>query len=295
MCETRKCSSCFEEKSISDFYVKNTKTGMLHKRCKRCCIDKIKVPPKDKTHKICKICGERKPFSEYQKAGNWLQPYCKPCDSYRKMKYHYENADRVNAKRKALHDRTKVLMNEDQKAAYIIKRREWLKKARAVAHANKMSPEEKRIKKSISNKSYRDKHPDKKILSRQKYKESGRQREVARLYNRVKNQTDPQFKLRKNLRTRVRFALKSQNAYKSSFTEDLLGCTIPEYKKHIESLFTEGMTWELLMKGEIWIDHIKPCVAFDLTNPEQQKACFNYKNTQPLWKIDNLKKGAKLI
>jgi len=52
------------------------------------------------------------------------------------------------------------------------------------------------------------------------------------------------------------------------------------------------MTWSNYGKG--WhIDHIKPCASFDLSNPEQQKICFHYTNLQPLWAIDNIKKGAK--
>jgi hypothetical protein len=30
-----------------------------------------------------------------------------------------------------------------------------------------------------------------------------------------------------------------------------------------------------------------------LTDPEQQKICFHYTNLEPMWAIDNLKKGAK--
>ena len=47
------------------------------------------------------------------------------------------------------------------------------------------------------------------------------------------------------------------------------------------------------MEGiEIWIDHIKPCIKFDLRNPEEQRKCFHFTNLQPLWWYDNLKKGA---
>ena len=55
------------------------------------------------------------------------------------------------------------------------------------------------------------------------------------------------------------------------------------------------MTVEKFMTGEIHIDHIKPCASFDLTDPAQQKECFNYKNLQPLWAFDNISKGATII
>ena len=62
--------------------------------------------------------------------------------------------------------------------------------------------------------------------------------------------------------------------------------------KHIEKQFKPGMSWAKM--SEIHIDHIKPCVSFDLTDPEQQRKCFHFSNLQPLWAIDNLKKGARL-
>jgi hypothetical protein len=44
----------------------------------------------------------------------------------------------------------------------------------------------------------------------------------------------------------------------------------------------------------LWhVDHIRPCASFDLTDPEQQAICFHYTNLQPLWAIDNIKKGAR--
>ena len=64
------------------------------------------------------------------------------------------------------------------------------------------------------------------------------------------------------------------------------------YIKHIEQQFQPGMSWERHGK-DLHIDHIKPCAAFDLTDPEQQKICFHFSNMRPLWAVDNLKKGAK--
>ena len=59
----------------------------------------------------------------------------------------------------------------------------------------------------------------------------------------------------------------------------------------MEDKFEDGMSWE--NHGEWQIDHKIPCSAFDLTNENHAKICFNYRNLQPLWKKDNIKKGDK--
>ena len=53
------------------------------------------------------------------------------------------------------------------------------------------------------------------------------------------------------------------------------------------------MSWD--NQGEWHIDHIIPCASFDLTNEEEQEKCFHYTNLQPLWAIDNMVKGCKII
>jgi len=71
----------------------------------------------------------------------------------------------------------------------------------------------------------------------------------------------------------------------------LLGCSKEEFKIHLESQFVDGMTFENYPEWQI--DHIKPISKFDLNNADEIIECFNYKNLQPLWKIDNLKKSTK--
>lgn len=106
------------------------------------------------------------------------------------------------------------------------------------------------------------------------------------------NKNKPEYKLRKNLRERLRAAMKGLT--KSKSTMMLVGCSLEELKTHLAKQFQIGMTWENYGVG--WhIDHIKPCVSFDLLKPEAQLECFHYSNLQPLWAIDNIRKGKKIV
>lgn len=111
-----------------------------------------------------------------------------------------------------------------------------------------------------------------------------------RAWNLNRRQTDSNFRIRLNIRSRINQVLRGK--IKSGKTLSLLGCTIPKLKLHLEQKFRPGMTWENY--GPVWhADHIRPCASFDLTDPEQQKLCFHYSNLQPLFAEENLLKGAK--
>jgi hypothetical protein len=101
---------------------------------------------------------------------------------------------------------------------------------------------------------------------------------------------DLDFRIKKNLRERMRKALKGMS--KTETTQNLLGCSEEEFKAHIASQFKEGMSWENYGYNGWHIDHIKPLDAFDLSDPEEQKEAFHYSNLQPLWSADNLSKGS---
>lgn len=113
--------------------------------------------------------------------------------------------------------------------------------------------------------------------------------------------SNPQLKMARTLRIRVRGLIKGIGAAKAHSTYELLGCSLEEFIAHIEGKFQDGMTWQNHGRWKFgeppkWhIDHVIPCAAFDLTDPEQQKACFHYKNLQPLWARDNLRKGDSII
>ena len=109
------------------------------------------------------------------------------------------------------------------------------------------------------------------------------------VYMRRKRKESIEFRIKCNLSSRVRDVLKRN--LKSISAMKLLGCTISEFKTHLQKQFQPGMTFENY--GEWHIDHKTPCAIFDLIKPGEQKVCFNYMNLQPLWAIDNLRKGAR--
>ena len=109
-------------------------------------------------------------------------------------------------------------------------------------------------------------------------------------YNRKKYKEDIIFKLKITLRNALLKKLKLQNGNKQMSSLEFLGCPVEKLKTHLEQQFLLEMTWE--NHGEIWeIDHIKPCVSFDLTDVEQQKQCFHYTNLQPLFKTTEMAKS----
>lgn len=71
----------------------------------------------------------------------------------------------------------------------------------------------------------------------------------------------------------------------------VLGYTPDDLRRHLESLFAPGMSWENY--GEWEIDHKYPISAFPLgTGIDVINALANL---QPLWKIDNRRKRARVV
>jgi hypothetical protein len=117
----------------------------------------------------------------------------------------------------------------------------------------------------------------------------------ARDYERKRRAEDPKYRLGVRTRTAVWQLLKERNISKTNKTFALLGYTIEELMKHLESLFTEGMNWENY--GEWHVDHKKPMAIFKFTsvNDLEFKECWSLSNLQPLWKSENLSKGTRYL
>jgi len=148
----------------------------------------------------------------------------------------------------------------------------------------------------LCDKDYKLRNKEKIILKRQKYEKENKEiiRERKRIRHNFRRKTDINFKLKSYLRTRIYCAIKKNQKVGSAIRD--LGCTGEELKQYLESKFKERMSWNNWgnKEGQWSIDHIVPLSSFDLTVREQfLKAC-HYTNLQPLWHIDNLRKGNRV-
>lgn len=99
-----------------------------------------------------------------------------------------------------------------------------------------------------------------------------------------------------NLRSRFSEMIRGKNKCGSAVKD--LGCSIEEFRVHLESQFEPWMNWDNYGKynknRKTWhIDHIRPLSSFDLSNRSQLLKACKYTNLQPMLAKDNLSKGAK--
>jgi hypothetical protein len=111
-----------------------------------------------------------------------------------------------------------------------------------------------------------------------------------KIYEYKKYNSNALFAFQKRLRKRIRSAFVNMG-WKKGRSQELLGADFDTVKKYFEKLFTDGMSWE--NRSEWHIDHIIP-LSSAKTEEELKQLC-HYTNLQPLWGIDNLKKGNKII
>jgi hypothetical protein len=79
------------------------------------------------------------------------------------------------------------------------------------------------------------------------------------MVHKKKYNEDVLYKLKVNMRNRIKLFLKSKNFdIKLNGTYKIVGCTPELLKEHIEKKFTEGMTWENYSLTGWNIDHIIP-------------------------------------
>jgi protein-arginine kinase activator protein McsA len=254
--------------------------------------------------KICSMCKKEKPLVFFTNDKNRLDKkyvYCKDC-----LKIRYElNKKSILKKAKDYYLKNKKELSRKQNEYYNLNKEE-------IKSKNIKLRKSKQIKKicHICKKTFSTNYSNKKYCSKKCYhiayeilhKITGkiyRVKNKQKIYNKnakyrkIKYKADLNYRILCCLRTRVLSVLKG--FYKSKSTLNLLGCSIDFLKQHLQSQFKKGMSWDNYGINGWEIDHIIPCASFDLRKIFEQTKCFNYKNLQPLWKLDNIKKSDKII
>jgi len=218
--------------------------------------------------------------------------HCTKCETTKTV----DQFHRDRSKKDGLQTQCKTCVKAKQKAYRAANPKEIAAKKKIYYEANREKIAEK-------GKRYREENHEAVQERKRIYRESNREslaekqrlwlaenREWRRGYICDRRANDPVFRFVDYTRARLRKILNGTRSYPEALA--LLGCTRQEWRDHLESQFTDGMSWDNY--GEWHVDHIIPVSAFDQTDPEQQKECWNYLNTQPLWAKDNMAKGTTI-
>jgi hypothetical protein len=203
--------------------------------------------------KVCTKCKIEKSFDNFSKDSNGKFGLKSSCKCCLK-KYRIDNQDKIRKQQK---EYRKITFNSKKK--YYFDNKETIQKYQ--------------------------------IEYRKKNKEKINEQIKNRRKNRFEN--DPLYKFTCNVRNLIKNSFKRGNNQfkKNAKSESILGCTILEFKEHIEKQFTDGMNWENRSKWHL--DHIHPV---SLATTEEDIIKLNhYTNFQPLWAEDNILKGNKIL
>jgi len=295
MNDTKICGKCEQELPLTPAFfhrMKSTSDG-FRGTCKACRkhrdqhVQEHGVEEKvlDGTKRCC-LCKERLPatnefFHKHKKDKDYgLHNTCKSCSKAYNQQYRKDNKEKISELGKRYNAREDI---KEIKSDY-----------------NKQHRKENRQKIRDQRLEFRKQNREMLAAKERKWRQ-----ENPDLYNERKRKSyhkraskDPLFRLQKNMRRRLSLAINGQG--KSASTMKLIGCSIDELRLHLENMFEGWMSWKnygcYTRLGErTWVvDHIIPCASFDLSKPEQQRECFNYKNLQPLCSRENNIKGDRL-
>lgn len=223
--------------------------------------------------RICTQCLQEKLLIEFpvaKKGKDGIRAACKKCTNDNKRKYYYNNKERVAGWNSRSVNKRIEKCKEYRKRYY----QEHKEKYRLMGKIRYAKFSEK-IKENVK-----------------RWRKNNHEKEV--LYSRrkgIKKRQDPIKKLNANISYGIWLSLNG--AKKNRHWEDLVGYTIQDLKIHLEKLFSAGMTWNNY--GEWHIDHKIPKSVFIFESADDIgfKKCWDLKNLQPLWALDNIKKGNK--
>lgn len=242
--------------------------------------------------KICRICGIKKPLSEFR-FRNDSKKYrneCKDClnrygANYRRT--HKEQMTEFNKKYYREHKAELTEYNKNYQRLHLDKYRKYNKKCR------ENMTEEQKQKANERYKRFRERKKNDQIYI-EKIREwsresSKRRRKKITAYEQARKQKDPIFKLKKQIRNEIRASFNRRGFRKSKHTEEIIGCDTEFLCDYLCKTFLQRYGTEYDGKESVHIDHIKP-LSNAKTEQDVKRLC-HYSNLQLLKAKDNLYKG----
>jgi len=249
------------------------------------------------------------------KKKEWYTNNLDKVKKYDKIK-RVKDKDKIKQWQKLYQVNNKEKININRKI-YILKNREKINNLRKINYHKNIDKytAQRKLKSSIINAKSREKYKydqqykevKRKNRSEWGKKNKDKRNEYSRNYHKTRRKTDIEYVIKANLRSNFLTQLKRVIRYNKTTRIQMkqkVGCVLSyigmdmkDLIKYLESLWQIGMSWDTYGRGlNKWnIDHIYPLSRGDCTNPEFLKKVWHYTNLRPLWHIDNIKKGNKLI
>jgi hypothetical protein len=222
--------------------------------------------------KKCSRCKSEKPLEDFaiNKGGkHGRHSVCKECTRPKSKQHYLSNKEKCDEKSRVWRGNNRDRQLELQSAWRVKNKEKLVRDSKAYYLANK---ETIKFKLNLYNELYKPRRNQ--------------------LYNK-RYANDPYFRLTKNIFRYINTAI-AKNRHGRNW-ERFVCFTLAELITHFESNFQPGMTWD--NHGEWQIDHIRPVSSFHYTSilDEEFKQCWSLENLQPLWAVDNMAKGNRII
>jgi hypothetical protein len=263
--------------------------------------------------KICNKCTIEKNveyFFKNSRAEDGYNNICKECRKKVNKKYYDKNIEKIKKYRESKKNEQKTYMkiyyhnNLDNIKLYkdknseilLIKRKEYYEKnKKIILESAKKRNIQNKEKRQEYNKQYRGNNLDLEKRRWKEYYEKNKNELIKKSSKKTKEKRNTIIleKLKHNVRNRLLSFIKVKNIRKNGKTFDIIGCSPEFLKEHLGKQFIEDMTWENYGYYGWHIDHKIP-LSSAKTEEELYKLC-HFTNLQPMWALDNIKKGSKIL
>lgn len=211
--------------------------------------------------KVCKDCNIQKPLEQFpfRKDQNKHRPYCNSCQ---------------------------IIRRAPSRAVYLSVTKEHR------AFVGKIYKQKNKDKIKESSRLYNIKNKEAIRVRTRTYEQNNKERmnKIRNEYRKNKIKSDPVYCMKLRLRARLKDYIRQKNWTKDKKFDQYISCSLGEFKRHIESRFTDGMNWE---NRHLWhLDHVAPAsLAMSIRELEILN---HYTNIRPLWSTENEVKSDSL-